>query len=285
VRFGARLQIGVLFLGLVPLALAAVAGLACFDARNLQPFAPHGWGALPGGMALIVWAYSGIESATVPAEEVHAPETTIRRSTMLGYAIGTVVYLALALAIAGALPNDAIAGSQQPLALLAERAAGPLVATVLSVTAVAACLGTLNGWILMSGRIPVSAAEDGLFFRGLARIHPRFCTPAVGLAVGTAIASAMLVLLLQRDFLHAFDFLVRLALVLTLVPHLFAAAADWRLSPRRRDRAVAAGAVVFVAFTIYGCGLEAGLWSGLAIAAGLPLYALFRRGARLAPGG
>lgn len=276
VRFGVRLQVAILFLGLLPLVVVGCTGLVRFDATNLEPFAPFGWGALPAGMALVVWAYSGVESATVPAEEVRDPHTTIRRATYFGYAIGTVIYLALAIGIAGALRNDAVASSTRPLALLAERTGGPWLALVVAITAVVACLGTLNGWILMAGRIPVAAAQDGLFFARLARVHPRFRTPATGLVVGAAITSAMLVLLLREEFLVAFDFVVYLALFLTLVPHLFAAAADWKLGAGRQ-RATAATAFAFVAFAIYGCGDVASGWGLALVVLGLPLYVLLRR--------
>lgn len=276
VRFGVRLQVAILFLGLLPLVAVGLLGLGHFEAANLEPFAPHGFGALPAGMALIVWAYSGIESATVPAEEVRNPETTIRRATYLGYALGTAIYLALAIGIAGALQNEAIATSTRPLALLAEKTGGSGLALFVAGTAVVACLGTLNGWILMAGRIPVAAAQDGLFFEPLARIHPRFRTPAFGLVVGAGIASAMLLLLLREEFLDAFGFVVNLALFLTLIPHLLAAAADWKLG-RGGQRAVAGVAFVFVAFTIYGCGLVAAQWGLALVALGLPLFLLLRR--------
>lgn len=280
VRFGVRLQVAILFLGLAPLVVVAITGLAHFDPANLAPFAPHGWAALPAGMTLVVWAYSGVESATVPAEEVRDPGSTIRRATYLGYAIGTAVYLALAIGIAGALPNDAIAASTRPIALLAQRTGAPWLATLVAVTAVVACLGTLNGWILMAGRIPVAAAQDGLFFGPLARVHPRFRTPATGLVVGALITTAMLTMLLREEFLDAFDFVVYLALFLTLVPHLFAAAAYARLGGGR-ERAIAVVALLFVLLTMFGCDLDALAWGFALVAAGLPLYLWKRR--RAAP--
>jgi len=58
------------------------------------------------GAAMIVWAYSGIESATVPAEEVRGEGRTIRRGTMIGYALGTLVFLA----VAGEVDEGAVLG-------------------------------------------------------------------------------------------------------------------------------------------------------------------------------
>ena len=289
VKQSARLQTTVMFLNLVPLGLLGVVALFSFDPANLQPFAPYGTGSLAAGAALVVWAYSGIESATVPAEEVQAPERTIRRGTMIGYWVGTAIFLLLAVAVAGMLPNAVVAGSARPIALVAEQLFGPWGGIVIGVAAVAAALGTLNGWVLMSGRIPLSAAADGLFFRPLAAIHPRFGTPAVALVVGAAVASGMLVFYFSQTLLNVFNFVVLLAVLLTLLPHLFAVAAEFVLAGRRTtdgapgegtrrgSRAIAAIAFLFVLFTIYGVGVRVILWGLTLLLAGIPLYFLIRR--------
>jgi APA family basic amino acid/polyamine antiporter len=283
VRQSGRVQTVVMFLNLVPLVLVAIASLGHFDAANLHPFAPNGFGSIAVGASLVVWAYSGIESATVPAEEVQAPEKTIRRGTMIGYWVGTSVFLLTAVAVAGSMPNDVVAGSARPIALAAEQALGPWAGIIVGLAAVAAALGTLNGWILMSGRIPLSAAEDGLFFRPLAAIHPRFGTPAVGLVVGALVTSAMLLLYFSQSLLSVFEFVVLLAVLTTLLPHLLAAAAEFALAAhgsegRTGARIIAAIAFLFVLYTMYGVGWSVLGWGTLLVAGGLPLYVLLKKG-------
>jgi APA family basic amino acid/polyamine antiporter len=283
IRNGARLQIGVMVLNIVPLLLFSALAIGHFDAGNLVPFAPHGWGTLPVGAAMIVWAYSGIESATVPAEEMRGEGRTIRRGTMIGYAIGTVVFLAVAIGVAGVMPNAAVAVSERPMADAAERVAGSFGALVISLAAVAAGLGTLNGWILLAGRIPVSAAQDGVFPARLGAVHERFRTPHVALLAGGAIASAVLCLGLSRTLLDRFGSIVGFSVLLTLLPHLFVAASQLVLARRdparfpakERRKAIVVGAIAFAfsLFTIYGVGPDIALWGLLAVLAGIPLYA------------
>ncbi|MEJ7811674.1 MAG: amino acid permease [Gemmatimonadaceae bacterium] len=285
VRASGRVQIAIMFLNLVPLLAIAALMLFAFDARNLSPFAPRGAGSLAVGAALVVWAYSGVESATVPAEEVRAPGQTIARGTMVGYALGTLAFLLTAVAVAGALPNDVVASSPRPIALAAERAVGPWAGQVIGLVAIVAGLGTLNGWVLMAGRIPLTAAADGLFFRRLAAVHPRFGTPHVALVTGAVVSSAMLLLYFTRSLLAVFDFIVLLAVLTTLLPHLTAAAAEWMLArrdasrytpaERRRAGIVAPVAFAFVMYTIYGVGAEVALWGFLVVLAGTPLYIRF----------
>ena len=114
IKVSARIQISVLFLNIVPLLLFSIIALFYFDAANLTPFAPKGWGSLVTGVALIVWAYSGIESATVPAEEVRGTSHTIGRATLIGYAVGTAAFLFAAVAVAGVVPNAELATPRAP---------------------------------------------------------------------------------------------------------------------------------------------------------------------------
>jgi APA family basic amino acid/polyamine antiporter len=217
---------------------------------------------------------------------VKAPDTTIRRGTLIGYALGTFVFLLTALAVAGSMPNADVASSARPIALAVERTAGPVGATIIGLGAIAAATGTLNGWILMVGRIPLSAAEDGVFFPRLAKLHPRFGTPYVGLIVGSAVAGAMLCLMFSRTLLQVFNFIVLLAVLTTLFPHLYATAAELMLSrrdpgrysrvARRRAQVIAPIAFVFVLYTMYGVGAEVAMWGFLVILAGTPLYIWFK---------
>jgi APA family basic amino acid/polyamine antiporter len=144
---------------------------------------------------------------------------------------------------------------------------------VIGIAAVAAALGTLNGWILMAGRIPLSAAADGVFFHGLAAVHTRFGTPARALVVGTAVSSGMLLLYFSKSLLGVFNFIVLLSVLLTLLPHLFTTAAEFKLG----RRIVAAIAFVFILYAIYGVGYSVILWGLLLVAAGVPLYFVLRR--------
>ena len=293
IRIGARIQMSILLINLIPLALLAYA-LTHFDAANLHPFAPHGTGALASGSALLVWAYSGIESATVPAEEVEAPDSTIRSGTLLGSALATLIFLLSATAVVGVLPNDAIASSARPVEMAVRQVLGDRAGFLVSICAVCASIGVLNGWTLMVGRIPYSAAEDGMFFRQLGRLHPKYGTPATSLIIGTAIASVLLLLYFVpgQTTLKVFTFIVLLANLGTLFPYLYNAAAAlmlarrdpdaWPAPVRRRMQAMALVCFAFLVWSTYGVGQEVVFWGFLVLVAGVPLYIWFKTTARSA---
>ena len=98
------------------------------NADHFTPFAPNGlgtgdgmWGGITAAAALTLWAFIGLESATVPAEEVKDPERTIPRATILGTLVTTVVYILATVAIIGVLPLGQLAESTSPFAAAASR--------------------------------------------------------------------------------------------------------------------------------------------------------------------
>jgi APA family basic amino acid/polyamine antiporter len=292
IKHSARVQIAIMTVNLGGLFVLLGASMHAFNPANLRPFAPHGWTSLATGTALICWAYSGVETATVPAEEMQSPTRTIWRGTMIGYVVATVVFLMAAIVVAGVLPNDQVASSARPIAMVVERAVGPVGGWIISICAIVAGLGTLNGWMLVSGRAPVSAAQDGLFFTQMATLHPRFRTPVVALVSGAAVASAMLFLMFSNTLLETFNFIVLLAVWATLVPHLITAAAELALvrrdperytaAERRRSHIIAPLAFVAMMYFVYGAGAEIGRWGFLLLASGMLAYVFLKSKARTA---
>jgi APA family basic amino acid/polyamine antiporter len=278
IRHSARLQIAIMVINLGGLFLLLGGSVPSIEAVNYHPFAPKGWSSIAVGTALVVWAYGGVETATVPAEEVKQPHHSIWRATMIGYVISTAVFLLVAITVAGVLPNDQVASSARPLALVVQKAIGPTASRIISLCAVVAGLGTLNGWVLVTGRAPVSAAQDGLFFKRMARLHPRFNTPVFALVTGTAVASAMLLLILDKSLLGAFNFIVLLSVGAALAPHLITAAAylalvrrdpqSFTAAQRRRAHVIAPLAFVAMMYFVYGAGADAGRWGFLLLFAG-----------------
>lgn len=287
VRQGASVSIIATAAKLIPLFILAIVGIWYFEPENLTPFAPRGNGAILPAAALIVWAFAGLESATVPAEEVDDPRT-IRRSTMIGFGLTALVYILISVTVMGLLPNETIGGSVGPLALAASQVLGPWGATLMAIGAMVAGIGTLNGWILLSGRIPLSVAADGLFPKVLAQIHPRFHTPHISLIISALIASAMILLRLSNSLLETFEFIVLLSVLMTLVPHMTSSLAEYVMSRREPNMfphrspatasAISIFGLAFVLWVIYGTGWESIGWGSILLVAGVLIYWGMKRG-------
>ena len=220
-------QVVTTVLKFVPLAVIGIVGLFFIDGGNYEPFAPNGEGAaISSAAVLALWAFIGLESATVPAEEVKDPEKTIPRATMLGTAITAVVYIVATIAIMGIIPTAELAQSTSPFADAAGQIFGGGWDKVIAAVAMVATFGALNGWIMIQGRVPLAAARDGLFPPQFAKVHGKRGTPVFGLIVSSVLVSALMLMNYTKGLVDAFTFVILLATLTTLVPYAFSAAAQ-----------------------------------------------------------
>ena len=115
-------------LKLVPLLLVATVGLAYVEPGHFVPLNTSGQstlGALAACSALTLWAFLGLELATVPAGNVERPEVTIPRATVLGTVFAALLYIMVTVAAFGVVPLGELAHTTAPLADAAERLFGP----------------------------------------------------------------------------------------------------------------------------------------------------------------
>src|SRR5262245_27049538 len=279
-------QIVTTILKFVPLALVGLVGLLWINSDNLTPLAPESGGDWHIGAAatLALWAFIGLESATIPAEEVRDPERTIPRATMIGTGITVVLYAIATFAIMGILARDALASSASPFADAAGEMWGGNWDKVIAMVAMISTLGALNGWILLQGRIPFAAAEDGLFPKQFARVHGKRRTPLTALVVSSALLTVLVFMNYSSSgtIIDLFTDIVLLATLTTLVPYAWSAAAQVTLfiTDRElfsgvhfaRDTVVAVLAFAYSAWAIWGAGEEVIAKGFMLLTAGIPVY-------------
>lgn len=283
-RESGAVQLVTTVLKFVPLAAIGIIGLFFIDGGNYEPFAPHGHSLslLSTTAALTMWAFIGLESATVPADEVEDPERTIPRATILGTGITTVLYIVATVAIMGIIPAATLAESTSPFADAAGVAFGGGWDKVIALVALVSTFGALNGWIMLQGRVPLAAAEDGMFPAAFARVHGKRRTPVFGLVVSSVLVSALLLMNYTKGLAGAFEFVILLATLTTLVPYAYSAAAQaylWLVEreafqPRRlvRDTVVALLAFAYSVWAIAGAGDDIVTKGFVLMLAGVPVY-------------
>jgi APA family basic amino acid/polyamine antiporter len=128
-------------------------------------------------------AYDGWQYIALVAGEVREPSRNIPRSIALGTAAVVLLYLLANVAYLRVLPLSRIAATERVAAVTAEQTMGHIGATLVAVTILLSAAGAANGSILTSPRIYFAQARDGLFFRQVAAIHPRFGTPSISILV------------------------------------------------------------------------------------------------------
>ncbi len=239
VRHASWLQTLTTVLKLIPLVGLVAIGLFYihpdFLLKHVNVSHHSNWHAISGAATLTLWAFIGFESATVPAAHVKDPKKTIPRATILGTVIASLVYIGGTIAVMGLVPMKSLAVSHFPFALAAAQLFGEWGQDVIGVAAVIACLGTLNGWVLLQGQIPQSAACDGLFPKQFAKLN-RGGSPAFALIVSALLITALLVMKYGANLVDTFTYVILLATVMTLFAYLYASLAEIILLAKNKSK-------------------------------------------------
>ena len=263
------------------------------DTANFHTLLPGATGGFTGFMIALtatLWAYDGWNDLNMAAGEVKNPQRTLPLALILGLLIVAFLYMLTNAAILYVLPPADMAASPRPAVEAMLRSAGPVGAGLVSAAMALSMLVTLNGTVLSGARIPYAAARDGLFFRRMAAVHPRFHSPANSLIVQGLLATALL--LLSAGFQALFE----LAIFAEWLIYLLAASTVFVFrrrpgeppSPYRMPGypvvpalfVLAAGAVLVYT---YATNFLHSLAGTALILAGVPLYWWIRKGQRHPP--
>jgi len=141
------------------------------------------------GLALVsvLWAFDGWADLSFVAGEVKDPRRTLPRAIIIGTVAVIVIYLLANLGYMAVMPVEEIRHSRLVAADVAQRIIGLPGVILVALTVMLSTFGTLNGTLLTSPRIFFAMADDGLFFRKMAAVHPRFHTPYVSILLVTAL--------------------------------------------------------------------------------------------------
>jgi len=186
-RWGARLQnllTAIKFIAIVTVC-GAVFGFAKGDAGHFV-LPPTEWSpSLVGsfGVALVasLWAYKGWEAATFSTGELRNPERNLPLGLFAGSVLVILLYVATNLAYLYVFPASRIATSTRIASDAMNAAVGAGGATFIAFIILFSITGAANGNVLTAPRVFFAMARDGVFFRSLARVHPRFLTPSVAI--------------------------------------------------------------------------------------------------------
>src|SRR5438552_5359034 len=199
---------------------------------SLSHFTAPG-GPLSGGLfalalVSVLWAYDGWGDLSFVGGEVRDPERNLPRALILGTGAIILIYLLVNAAYLYLLPIEQMARSPLVAADAAHLLVGRTGVTLVSLVVMIATFSTLLGSMLTAPRIFFAMADDGLFFRAVAPLHPRFETPSVAIVLTACLGIAFV---LARTFEELAD-----QFVVAIFPfYALAAAAVFVLRRRRPD--------------------------------------------------
>jgi APA family basic amino acid/polyamine antiporter len=275
------------YIKLIPFAAVAILGLFYIQPANLSEFNPSGASVFTSFAVLApltMFAYLGLESATVPAGDVRDPERTIPRSTIIGIGIAASLYILGTIAVLGIVPREQLIGSVAPFSDAGRIMWGSLGANIVSVAVIISSIGALNGWTLLMGQVPMAAANDKLFPAIFGR-KSRRGVPAASIIISASLATILvLVQAAGSPGVQAFyHLIVSLSTMAAVIPYAFCALAVGLATAKiRGGKAPRLGPVdiiafLFAVFTLYGCGPEPVLYGLLLLIFGIPVYVFQQR--------
>jgi amino acid transporter len=197
---------------------------------HYTPVAPEGSFHIAAfGLALVsvLWAFDGWADLSFVAGEVKDPRRTLPRALIIGTVAVIVIYLLANLAYLAVMPVEEIRHSRLVAADVAQRLIGAPGVILVASTVMLSTFGTLNGSLLTAPRIFYAMADDGLFFRKVAAVHPKYHTPYVAILLTTGLG---IVFVLLRTFEQLAD-----AFVTAIIPFYALAVASIYVLRKRPD--------------------------------------------------
>src|SRR5262245_52367963 len=142
-------------------------------------------------MAAGLFAYGGWHMVTYAAGETRDPARIIPRALLIGTLVVTACYAGLNAVYLRVLPLDAVRQSSHVAADAADVLLGGGGASLMAALVMVSTFGAVNGIILVGPRVYYSMAQDGLLFRWLGAVHPKFGTPASAIVIQAVSASVL----------------------------------------------------------------------------------------------
>ncbi|MCW8879380.1 MAG: amino acid permease [Kangiellaceae bacterium] len=281
VRQAGLFQLVTTCLKLLPLVAVGLAAFFVFEPQSFEPFNPSQMPlttSVAATAALTLWAFLGLESATIPAENVKAPNRTIPRATIIGFSIAALVYVSSQVAIMSVVPNEQLQQSEAPFADAARLIWGDWAGSLVAIGAVISCIGALNGWVLLQGQVPMTAARDGLLPR-IFKDTKKAGVSKTALVLSSLLISGLVVANFSEGMVSLFTFAILISTLGIFIPYLLSIAADirntlaeWKVKRRYLHLVTALFALVYCCWAVSGIGTKSLVWGIVLILSGLPIF-------------
>lgn len=251
-RFVGSLTSWTTILAILPLIAVATAGWYWFDPTVFQAaWNPHNqttFQAVSASATIALWAFIGIESASVASGVIENPKRTVPLATMLSLLISAALYISTCSVMMGIIPNAELAKSDAPFTEAAARAAGPIAALIIEIAALLKTSGSLVGWTLTIAQSAEAAAGDGIFPRIYGK-RDRRGVPVWNFVISGFLMTAIVLATASPTLTDQFNRIIDTAIILVLLPYLYTAVTfviSCRERALPRSRRLAAWAVTLI---------------------------------------
>lgn len=227
-----------------------------------------------------LWAFIGVESASVSAGVLENPARNVPIATVGGVIIASVAYILSSSVIMGMIPNGELVSSSAPFADAARLAMGDFAGSAVALAAAIGCLGSLAGWTLITGQSAKAAADDGLFPAIFSRVNKRG-VPALGIVIVAALMSIQVLATISPTASEQFGKIASIAVILTLLPYIYSMIAIKVLGYRKMSHGkyaffVASGLLgaIYCLMALVGSDGEQTRWALIFVIATMVFYSV-----------
>lgn len=267
---------------LVPVCLMVIFGWFWFDAElfasNWNPSHQAPWNAVSASVSYALWAFMGVESASVAADSIENPKKNIPLATLIGFSLSAVLYIGTSSLLLGMFPAEQLANSSAPFADAALKMAGPIGASIMALCAIFKAFSSLVGWTLIVSESALAAAKDGLFFK-------IYSKPFWNLVISGILMTGIVIYTQSSSLTHEFNTIIDIAVILTVLPYLYSGAAYLKIklaspSPIFQKFGVLSlmsVVTVYCLWVVVGSEIALVQKAMLMLLVSIPIYPLFNR--------
>lgn len=191
VQYGARLAVGLTVAKILPLLFFVAIGIFAVDWSLVFPVPLPATGGLGEAAVLLLFAYAGFENTAAAAGEFKNPRRDVPFALMTMIVVVTLLYTLVQLVALGTLPDLASRQEGAPLADAATLLVGAWAGLVMTLGAAISIEGNAGNTMFAGPRYLFALARDGFGPRALARVHPRYRTPAPAIITQGVLAAAL----------------------------------------------------------------------------------------------
>lgn len=282
-------EVIIVVLKIAPLVIIAFVGVFFVDFSKTLDFSSFTWEnsvpALGSMSSVLLWAFIGLESATVPAGDVKNPKKTIPLATISGVLVTAFVYICGAIVISGMIPQPELIASKAPYVDAAQKLFGNWGRVAMIVIGIIGIYGSLNGWILIQGQVPYAAAKEGLFPKFFAKTNKNGAP--VGVWIGSFFMAAIFLATYQPSLVRLTELLIDVAVLAMLLPYFYSTIAFCYLAVTKKETLsatekvflpiVALTAVIYTLLAIFSSGEHMVFVCTMMFLASVPFYCMVRK--------
>lgn len=282
-----RLSLATTVVKIIPIVLIAILGLFYFNFEYLRPTKMSGESnflAIIATITLTFFSFLGIESATIPAENVENPSKTIPFATKWGTLLAAGIYILSSFTILGMIPPKQLSVSGAPFADAGEIIFGEIGLYLIAIGAMVSVLGALNGWIFIQGQLPFAIARDGLFPKVFSKLNKNKM-PKIGIFISSGLATFLIIMNYSGGLLAVFEFMILVSTVCVLIPYLLCSVSYLILEKQSKHQEspdfisiiLGGGTFLFSMVALVGSGRDSIIWGLLFLLCGVPVFIYLKK--------